>query len=261
MTAPTREAVTALNLAAQSRRITCGELHEAAEKRQVGDVVIHAGDEVVTRRNDRTKRTDTGQMVKNRDRWVVRIVHGDGSLTLNGATGVVRVDRDYVDEHVELAYAETSHASQGRTVDRSLLFLDAATDCRGVYVPMTRGRHSNEAFVVKDEDADAADLLRRSVDSDWIDRPALVVQAELFDPDAVVSRRQPTVDAEDRSAGGGGAGRDLEVTRRDRGRIITEMRRRHSQPPSRPRPSPPQPQRSPLGFPVNPPARDRGLSR
>lgn len=257
MTAPTREAVTALNLAAQSRRIRCGELHEAAEKRQVGDVVIHAGDEVVTRRNDRTKRTDTGQMVKNRDLWVVRIVHGDGSLTLTGATGTVRVDREYVDEHVELAYAETSHASQGRTVDRSLLFLDASTDCRGVYVPMTRGRHSNDAFVVEDEDTDAADLLRRSVDSDWIDRPALVVQAELFDP--VVERRgeaQPGVEGS--PSDGGGARRDLEgrrdleVRRDHRERIVTQMRRRHSQPLSRPGPTLPQPRRSPLESAVEP---------
>ncbi len=87
-------------------------------------------------------------MVKNRDRWTVAAVHRDGSLTVDGSTGRVTLPAEYVAADVELAYAETSHATQGRTVDRSFLYLDGPTGTAGIYVPLTRGRTSNEAFVV-----------------------------------------------------------------------------------------------------------------
>lgn len=72
-------------------------------------------------------------MVKNRDQWEVEAVHPGGALTVSGKTGTVRLPADYVAEHVELAYAQTSHANQGRTVDRSFLRLGAREwhGCRG----------------------------------------------------------------------------------------------------------------------------------
>ena len=75
------------------------------------------GDEVVTRRNDRTLLTDQGRMVKNRDHWTVEAFHADRSITLIGSTGTIRVPADYAASHVELGYAQTSHATQGRNVD------------------------------------------------------------------------------------------------------------------------------------------------
>ena len=81
--------------------------------------------------------------------------------------------RTYVASHVELAYAQTSHATQGRTVDRSFLVLDGAADVRGIYVPMTRGRHSNEAFVVTQGEETATDVLGGCLARNWIDEPAV----------------------------------------------------------------------------------------
>jgi hypothetical protein len=121
-------------------------------------------------------------MVKNRDRWEVSGLHRDGSITVSGRTGTVRLPGDYVKEHVELAYAETSHANQGRTVDRSLLLLDGATDVAGVYVPMTRGRQSNEAFVVVSGEQTPTDALTEALSRHWIDEPAVVRRAELQRP-------------------------------------------------------------------------------
>jgi len=80
---------------------------------------------------------------------------------------------------VQLGYAETSHANQGRTVDRSFLYFDGPTDCRGIYVPLTRGRDTNEAFVVLNGDETPADLLADALGRGWIDQPALQVQAEM----------------------------------------------------------------------------------
>jgi hypothetical protein len=84
-----------------------------------------------------------------------------------------------VGEHVELGYAQTSHATQGRTVDTGLLLIDAPTDGRGVYTPMTRGRNANHAYVVVDENCTAVDVLAQAIGRDWIDQPATIRRIEL----------------------------------------------------------------------------------
>ena len=115
-------------------------------------------------------------MVKNRDHWTVAAVHASGALTVTGMTGQVTLPADYVAGDVELAYAETSHATQGRTVDRSFLYLDGPTDTRGIYVPLTRGRTSNEAFVVLNDERTAAEVVAEAVARTWVDQPATALR-------------------------------------------------------------------------------------
>jgi conjugative relaxase-like TrwC/TraI family protein len=179
MMAPTNEIVVELNRRAQALRVREGQIDPTGPWLHAGDYRLHVGDQVATRKNDRQLHTDRGLMVKNRDQWEVEAVHPGGGLTLSGKTGSVRLPADYVAEHVELAYAQTSHATQGRTVDRSFLLLDGPADTRGVYVPMTRGRHSNEAFVVVEAEQTAIDVLAQALARDWIDEPAIARRAEL----------------------------------------------------------------------------------
>lgn len=178
LTATTNTSVVALNHEAQLRRLQAGQLDGAGPSMQVGPYDLHPGDVVATRHNDRRLLTDRQQMVKNRDRWVITDVHRDRSLTVEGRTGRVHLPSDYVKEHVQLAYAETSHASQGRTVDRSFLFLDGPAGAAGVYVPMTRGRESNEAFVVVAGEESPTDVLTDALSRTWTDRPAVAVRAD-----------------------------------------------------------------------------------
>lgn len=178
MMAPTNELVVALNQRAQQVRLDAGEL-DAARALVAGAYRLHVGDVVATRRNDRSLRTDRNLMVKNRDRWTITAIGNDGSLTIAGRSGAVTLPPEYVREHVELAYAETSHANQGRTVDRSFLLLDGATNAAGIYVPMTRGRLTNEAFVITHGEQTAADVMTESLTRTWIDRPAVERRAEL----------------------------------------------------------------------------------
>ncbi|MGF1667452.1 MAG: MobF family relaxase [Acidimicrobiia bacterium] len=168
-----------LNRLAQHTRIRLGELDVGAPSIRVGDDLILVGDEVVTRRNDRTLRTDRGLMVKNRDHWTVTEVHRDRIVTVTGRAGTVRLPVEYVAEHLELGYAQTSHATQGRTVDTALLLVDSPTDRRGVYTPMTRGRASNHAYVVIEDNQSALDVLTQAIGRDWIDQPAMVRKAQL----------------------------------------------------------------------------------
>jgi len=173
------DTVARLNRLAQHTRIRAGDLDPTAPRLRVGDERLLVGDEVVTRRNDRRLRTDQGLMVKNRDHWTIANIHADRSVTLTGRTGTVRLPAEYADEDLELGYAQTSHATQGRTVDTALLLIDSYTDSRGIYTPMTRGRDSNHAYVVVEYNQIALDVLSQAITRDWIDQPAVARQAQL----------------------------------------------------------------------------------
>ncbi len=177
LTAPTNETVAALNQSAQQRRIDAGELDNRRHLR-VGDGRMYVGDEIVTRRNHRQLLTDQQHMVRNRDQWTVTAIHRNGDITATGTSGTVRLPADYVTEHVELGYARTSHAP-GPTVNRSILVLDGPSDVRGIYVPLTRGRHHNDAYITTTGEQTAVDVFAEAIARSWIDQPAIARQAEL----------------------------------------------------------------------------------
>jgi hypothetical protein len=176
--ANTTETVERLNTLVQQTRIEAGEL-DAERGVGVGDQRLLVGDEVVTRRNDRRLRTHLGIMVKNRSHWTITAIHRDGSVTVAGATGKIRLPADYVTRDLELGYAQTSHATQGRTVDTSLLLVDGPTDSRGVYTPMTRGREANHVYVATEDNEKGLDLLTQAVTRDWVDQPAIARRDQL----------------------------------------------------------------------------------
>jgi hypothetical protein len=199
MMAPTREAVAVLNDLAQRVRIGGGEIDPDGPSVPIGSSRVHVGDVVATRRNERTLFTDRGRIVKNRDRWTVEAVHRDGGLVVAGQSGQVILPAEYVSTDVELAYAETSHATQGRTVDRSFLYLDGPTGTAGIYVPLTRGRSTNEAFVVLHDEGTAAEVIADAVARTWIDQPATAVRldqgTDLGGSEAEGSNKAPPLDA------------------------------------------------------------------
>ncbi|MCP4106523.1 MAG: relaxase domain-containing protein [Desulfobacteraceae bacterium] len=179
LAAPTNDTVDQLNTAAQQRRIDAGDLDTRGRSVHVGDHQAWGGDEIVTRRNHRQLHTNQGLMIRNRHHWTVETVHRDGDLTVQGDSGRVRLPADYVQDHVELGYAQTSHATQGRTVDHAILVLDAPTDVRGLYVPLTRGRQDNHAYITTTADQTAVEVFAESATRSWIDQPALARQTEL----------------------------------------------------------------------------------
>jgi conjugative relaxase-like TrwC/TraI family protein len=186
--APTNELAAELNRAAQRRRLDAGQL-PADRYLAIGDTRLHVGDEIVTRRNDRSLVVDGGRFVKNHDHWTVRRIADDRSLVVAGPAGYVRLPPDYVAEHVQLGYATTSHAAQGRTVDRALLYLDAPADCRNLYVPLTRGRHSNDVYVALRDERTARDILETSLAIDRVDQPAHAARLDRLSPPSQVLDR------------------------------------------------------------------------
>jgi hypothetical protein len=145
-------------------------------------VRLHVGDEIATRHNDRTLETDRHEMVRNRDIWTVTAINDDWTVTARGVTGTVTLPAEYLCDHVELAYAITAMGAQGRTVDHAITVFDTVTDVRNLYVPMTRGRESNHAYLAIEGEDTAADVFARYLTNDWIDLPAHQRAQELWAP-------------------------------------------------------------------------------
>jgi len=153
MIASDNESVAALSALARTARVAAGEVGEAGVALADG-AVAGVGDLVTTRRNARLLATHPnpgpGGYVRNHDRWRVEETGADGSLTvahLDRADRVV-LPADYVASHVTLAYAETGHAVQGRTVARAEVLIRPSDTRTYAYVAMSRARRVSVAHVV-----------------------------------------------------------------------------------------------------------------
>ena len=179
--AATNTQVGELNTAIQTGLADTDQLgnHVAAITNQT----LFIGDQIETRHNDRTLVTDQGSFVKNRDRWTITTDTGDGGLIVTGSSGTVTLPAGYVAEHVNLAYAQTGHASQGRTIAGTSIYAydpeHSPTDRAGIYVPLTRGKHENLAVVQADTVPIAKQHLTDAISRRWIDTPAIT---HLHDP-------------------------------------------------------------------------------
>lgn len=154
LVADSNESVLALNERARADLILDGTVDARREVELHDGTRAAAGDTVITRHNDRRLRAGRG-WVRNGNRWTVTEVRDDGSLTLRRAGrrwgGSVVLPADYAAEHVELGYAVTAYRAQGITVDASHVLVDVSTTRENFYVAMTRGSHTNVAYVAVDK--------------------------------------------------------------------------------------------------------------
>lgn len=157
MLAATLDDVAALNLAAQAAHTVSGRVDTTRGSVRLSDSADgHVGDVVVTRLNDNRLRITGGKRrgsgIDNGDLWRIRKVHGDGSITVLGVDhrGSVCLPADYVAANVELGYASTVHRSQGSTVDRCRLLINATLGRALAYVGLTRGAESNHIYQAVD---------------------------------------------------------------------------------------------------------------
>ncbi|CAB4558348.1 unannotated protein [freshwater metagenome] len=127
---------------------------------------ICIGDLIQTRQNSAALATSDGRRVLNRDVWHVTGASADGSITAahTRSGSAVVIPADYLSTHVVLAYATTIAGAQGRTVDTGHVIVTPRTSASALYVGMTRGRHTNQAYVVTDShDHDEFELGERTL--------------------------------------------------------------------------------------------------
>ena len=123
-----------------------------------------AGDWIMARENDnRVDAGEDGRKLANRD--VLRVVDTDADGSglrvlverLTGrdlATGAEQwsapfeINRSYLWGSAQLAYAVSFHAAEGRTVDSGIAVITGQEDRQAVNVALTRGRDTNEAYVI-----------------------------------------------------------------------------------------------------------------
>ncbi|MCF4121276.1 relaxase domain-containing protein [Antribacter sp. KLBMP9083] len=149
MLAPTRDLVTDLNQRAQADRLAVADGPDGGGVWLADGCTAHAGDVVLTRRNDRRLRVSATDWVKNGDRWTVTAVARDGALTVRRqASGLTTLlPAGYVGEHVQLGYAATVHAAQGATCD-TLHGILTGTETRQIaYTMLSRARHANHVYI------------------------------------------------------------------------------------------------------------------
>ncbi|MFC9689054.1 MobF family relaxase [Kribbella sp. NPDC056951] len=143
--------VARLNSRARLDRITTGEVEPDGIELHDG-THVGLGDHIVARLNNRRLRYGKASFVKNGDHWTVIHRWPDGSLTVENTNAeTVTLPSSYVQESVELAYATTAHRAQGATVDTAHIVVTDKLTRALLYVGMTRGRHSNRAYIATRE--------------------------------------------------------------------------------------------------------------
>jgi conjugative relaxase-like TrwC/TraI family protein len=132
-------------LNATARELVKSEGRLGSEEIEVGSAAFAAGDQVITRINDRASG------IYNRERWEVAQVDAErGRIVLDGIDQARRVEvgRDYLDRTtlggeapaLQHAYAVTTYCAQGATVDRAYVMVDPSMDKQEMYVATSRTR-------------------------------------------------------------------------------------------------------------------------
>jgi conjugative relaxase-like TrwC/TraI family protein len=177
--AETHQDVTVLNGRARADLILNKTLNPDREVELRDGTAVGVGDTIITRRNNRKLRTMAGRdWVRNGDIWTVTAVGDDGTITIardygTGTTvrddgtitarrrgrrfgGSIVLPASYVAEHVDLGYAVTAYRAQGITTDTAHVLVEPTSTRETFYVAMTRGRHSNHAYVTLERADDHA---------------------------------------------------------------------------------------------------------
>jgi conjugative relaxase-like TrwC/TraI family protein len=138
-------------LNAAARELVRSEGRLGAEEIEVGGAALAAGDQVITRVNDRAGG------IYNRERWQVAEVDAErGRIVLDGVDQVRRVEvgPDYLSRTtlggeapaLQHAYAVTTYCAQGTTVDRAYVMADPSMDKQEFYVATSRTREQTYLY-------------------------------------------------------------------------------------------------------------------
>jgi conjugative relaxase-like TrwC/TraI family protein len=140
---------------------------------EVGGAVFAAGDQVITRVNDRAGG------IYNRERWEVAQVDAErGRVVLEGIDQARRVEvgRDYLDRTtlggeapaLQHAYAVTAYCAQGATVDRAYVMVDPSMDKQESYVATSRTREQTYLYMTPEIEVERNEFAPAAAERDPI---------------------------------------------------------------------------------------------
>lgn len=149
-------------LNATARELVKAEGRLGTEEIEVGGAAFAAGDQVITRVNDRRAG------IYNRERWEVGQVDAErGRVVLEGIDQARRVEvgRDYLDRTtlggeapaLQHAYAVTTYCAQGATVDRAYVMVDPSMDKQEMYVATSRTREQTYLYATQEIQAERSE--------------------------------------------------------------------------------------------------------
>jgi conjugative relaxase-like TrwC/TraI family protein len=171
-------------LNATAREVRRQEEKLGAEEIEVGDACFAAGDQVITRVNDRQAE------IYNRERWqVAEVDAAQRRVVLDGIDQArrVEVEADYLARTnpysdapaLEHAYAVTTYSAQGTTADTAFVMVDPSMDKQELYVAASRSReetflyatpevqsHREEIAPMPDRSADALPHIAAAAERD-----------------------------------------------------------------------------------------------
>ncbi|HEY0390805.1 MAG TPA: MobF family relaxase [Solirubrobacterales bacterium] len=138
-------------LNATARELVRSEGRLGSEEIEVGGAAFAAGDQIITRVNDRAAG------IYNRERWEVAQVDAErGRIVLDGIDQARRVEvgPDYLSRTtlggeapaLQHAYAVTTYCAQGTTVDRAYVMADPSMDKQEFYVATSRTREKTYLY-------------------------------------------------------------------------------------------------------------------
>jgi conjugative relaxase-like TrwC/TraI family protein len=131
----------------------------------VGERTFAVGDRVVCLDNDRRLGVHNAMFAT-----VIDVDHEEAELVVapDGEDSRRRLPNDYVEEHLDHAYATTIHKAQGATYDRVLILGDDRLYRQAGYAGLSRGRDRNDVYLVVDDDREHDPDLERhgAVDED-----------------------------------------------------------------------------------------------
>jgi conjugative relaxase-like TrwC/TraI family protein len=138
-------------LNATARELMRSEGRLGAEEIEVGGARFAAGDQVITRINDRAND------IYNRERWQIAEVNAEKqSVVLEGVDQARRVEvgPEYLARTnpygeapaLQHAYAVTTYCAQGATVDRAYVMADPSMDKQALYVAASRSREETYLY-------------------------------------------------------------------------------------------------------------------
>ncbi|MFT4218079.1 MAG: MobF family relaxase [Micropruina sp.] len=158
MLAPTRDLVAQLNQRARNHRLA--GTAPTAEVQLADGNRASVGDIIITRRNDRRLRINATDWVKNGDRWTIHTLTTHGVQARHTQSGRhITLPSDYLESWTELGYACTTHTAQGVTADTCHGLLTGDETRQQAYTMLTRGRHSNTAYLTTVGDGDPHSLI------------------------------------------------------------------------------------------------------